>query len=173
MFASFAITSLALGLGLTAAVYSTVDVLFWQRPVFPRPAEVAVVAQHLEDGRLAWRAAVSRPDFEDLRRMITTMPDLAASSPVVAALDDGRRTVEFRGEAVTGNYFDLAQWPLFVGRGIQTVDDATASPALVLSHTFWQRHLGGETAIVGQILKLGGSAFTVVGVAGPQVETQL
>jgi macrolide transport system ATP-binding/permease protein len=40
-----------------------------------------------------------------------------------------------------------------------------AHPVAVISHGSWQRRFGGDPAIIGRTITLGGSAFTVVGVA--------
>jgi putative ABC transport system permease protein len=53
----------------------------------------------------------------------------------------------------------------------RTFTDAEDRPGgarvLLLSYELWQRRFGGEPAILGQSLTLGGAAYTVVGVLSP------
>src|SRR6185295_5121397 len=38
-------------------------------------------------------------------------------------------------------------------------------PVVVVSHGFWQRHLGGDSSAVGKPILVNGSKFTLIGVA--------
>src|SRR5205814_6443397 len=41
-------------------------------------------------------------------------------------------------------------------------------PVVVLSYPFWQRRYHGDSHVLGRILKLGNTPFTVIGVASPE-----
>jgi hypothetical protein len=79
----------------------------------------------------------------------------------------GRGTERIIGELVSGNYFDVLRVRAAVGRVLTPADDRLpgAHPVAVLSHTFWQRRLGGEPSILGKTIFLNGQPVTVVGVA--------
>ena len=40
---------------------------------------------------------------------------------------------------------------------------------VVLGHRFWQQRFGGDPALLGQTLRLGGTNYTVIGVLPPEV----
>ncbi|MCA1634301.1 MAG: ABC transporter permease [Acidobacteria bacterium] len=69
-----------------------------------------------------------------------------------------------RGQFVSGNYFAGLGVPALIGRTITDDDDkASASPAAVISHRYWQRRFGSDPAIVGRQINLNNVSFTVVG----------
>ena len=72
-----------------------------------------------------------------------------------------------QGQLVSGNFFSLLGVNAALGRVISSADDQLGNPrpVVVLSHSFWQRQLGADPAIVGKTLVLNGAAFTVIGVA--------
>jgi predicted permease len=40
----------------------------------------------------------------------------------------------------------------------------------VLDHLFWRRHLNGDRSVIGRTIRLGGSSFVIIGVAGRDFE---
>ncbi|HKR61877.1 MAG TPA: ABC transporter permease, partial [Pyrinomonadaceae bacterium] len=70
------------------------------------------------------------------------------------------------GMIVTGNYFDLLGIKAEIGRTFLPEEDRTPGthPVVVFSYDSWQRHFGGDPAIVGRVIKLNRLDYTVVGV---------
>jgi putative ABC transport system permease protein len=171
VFAAFAVGSLALGLGVTTAVYATVATLLWPRSVIADPEDLAVVTGQASGTGERWRDVISMEDFELLRSRVRSVPGLGASSPVASTLNDGARTSTFVAQAVTGNYFAIVRLPLHVGRGIQESDDRPdAASVVVLSHRFWQSKAGADPGIVGRTVQIGGRPFVVIGVVAATVQ---
>jgi predicted permease len=55
-----------------------------------------------------------------------------------------------------------------LGRLLTDGDDGTGVPAvMVLTHEYWMKRFGGDPAIIGQDLRVGGKSVTVVGVVQP------
>jgi macrolide transport system ATP-binding/permease protein len=71
------------------------------------------------------------------------------------------------GELVTGNYFTGLRLDAALGRLFTPEDDRRPGghPVAVLSHAFWRRRFVGDPNIIGQVVKLNGHDFTVIGVA--------
>ncbi len=114
---------------------------------------------------------VSRPDFDRLRRLVRAVPAVAASSPVSTVLNDGTAASVVFTQAVTGNYFATVRLPIAYGRGIQDVDDRPGGdPVVVLSHQFWQSKTGGNRALIGRTVRIGGHPFVVIGVVAESVQ---
>lgn len=169
-FTAFAIASLALGLGITTGIYSTVASLIWNESRVPDAAHLAVITRQNPAAPPSWRSALSRVEFDYLQTGAHTVTALAASSLATAPLNDGARTSFVLAKAVTGNFFSVAQIPLRSGRGIQVEDDrAGADPVVVLSYRFWQSRAGADPTIVGRTVRLSGRPFAVVGVAADGV----
>ena len=71
------------------------------------------------------------------------------------------------GILVSGNYFGALGVRPAAGRLLTEDDDRRGSPdsVVVLSHRDWQRRFGGDPGVVGDVIRLNGAPFTVVGVA--------
>ena len=69
-------------------------------------------------------------------------------------------------EIVTGNYFVLLGVEAALGRTLLPEDDLArgAHPVIMLSHGYWLNAFGGDPAVVGQTLRLGDRAYTIVGI---------
>jgi hypothetical protein len=82
-FTLFAIVSLALGIGATTAIYSTVHTLLWRPAGIAEPEHVVNLVR--AGAPAAARSAISRPDFRDFSSQQTSFSGLAASEPFQAA----------------------------------------------------------------------------------------
>ena len=73
------------------------------------------------------------------------------------------------GAAVSPALFSLLRAVPAAGRFFDADDvRAEASPAVVISHRFWQDRFGGDPGAIGRTLTLEDSACTIVGVAAPE-----
>jgi predicted permease len=166
LFAVFAVLSLAIGVGATTAVYALV-----YDAVFPAGGmrdldRLFYVTAMTPSGRSNFSWAIARGDFEELRASAATVADLAAWTGASRPYIDGAVAEVFSAEAVTSNAFAVAGVPIVSGRALQPSDDTpTGAFAMVLSHDFWQRKLGGATDVVGRAVRFGGQPFQIVGVA--------
>ena len=67
---------------------------------------------------------------------------------------------------VSEGYLEALYAKAIVGRLLSITDSIpSAPPVVVVSHAFWQRHLGSDPAAVGRALRVGRTSATVVGVA--------
>ena len=71
------------------------------------------------------------------------------------------------GEVVTGNYFDVLGVQPAIGRVFSQDDDRVpgAQPVVVLSHSYWTRHFGGDPSVLNKVLLINNVEMTVVGVS--------
>ena len=70
-----------------------------------------------------------------------------------------------RGQRVTASFFDVLRARPMLGT-LFTPDHEIAGSGhvIVVSHGFWQRHLGGDPAAVGRTVTVNGESYTVAGV---------
>ena len=166
VFTIFSILSLALGVGVTTAIYSVVAFLTNRHVEVPHAARLAViVATDPYRSRPGWRGALSREDFDDLRAASSRPMDIAASAPFSQTLVDGDVSEIVYGEAVSGNYFQKFEAVPTTGRLIQWADDGAPSRILVVSHELWRSRFDADPDIVGRVVRLAGQPFEIVGVA--------
>jgi len=70
------------------------------------------------------------------------------------------------GNIVSGNYFSVLGERPALGRFFAPDEDRTplASLVVVVSHDFWERRLGADTAAIGRTVNVNGHPYTVIGV---------
>jgi predicted permease len=166
-FAIVGITSLALAIGANTAIFSLLNGLALRALPVPHPEQLVRFGAQSGEERFV---ALSLPLFEQISN------DQQVFSSTFGWLGDNLSTVEINGAlsrnnvwAVTGNFYPELGGTPELGRLIGPEDDdlkaPSATPVAVVAYSFWQRHYGGDRSVVGKILKIEGSAFTVIGVS--------
>ena len=159
-FTAMAVTTLALTIGATAAIFSVVyGILLRPLPV----AEPDRLVRILNIGYIG--------ELLELRDRARTF-DVSAYAPpgdrTLTGLDEPLRlsVVPLAGDLLTR----LGRTPAF-GPGFRLDDERPgAAPAAILSHALWRQRFGADPAIVGRTLLLDGVAHTVRGVMPPDFE---
>jgi predicted permease len=180
MFTVVSVLSLAIGIGVSSAVFSLADALMLRKLPVENPDEL-VILQWRSSGRMPgpsltgnysrhgadqFSTSFSLPTFRALRK------DAAPSARVFGfasymswnvAIDGPPETAE--GQAVSGNYFDALGISPAAGRAIADLDDRPdATPVAVISDAFWQRRFGRAPAAIGRVITVNAIPVTVVGV---------
>ena len=158
IFTLFAVGSLALGIGVSTAIYSAVRTFLWMPLGVPRAEELVA----LTSGRVM--QAASWPDFQDLLAQQTSFRALGASSLIRTALASPRNAEIVMGDAVSGGYFATIGVAPRLGRLLGPSDERESARVVVISEALWRRHFQADPSIVGQSVRLGGLPFEIVGV---------
>jgi predicted permease len=161
-----AVSTLALALGANTALFSLVNaILLRPLPGIAEPARLVNVHRSAADGTTLH--GFSHPDYRDLSERGLRFAELAAFNGRGASLGTGGAPELVGTQLVSGNYFDVLGVRPLRGRMLSGSDDRApgGSPVAVVSHSLWQRRLGGDPAVVGRTIRLNGFPFTVVGVA--------
>ena len=167
-FTAVAILSLAVGIGANSAIFSLVNAVILRESPIERPEEVVNLYLHqaaFEFGSLSY------PDFEDVRDgTAEVFSAIAASHFVPLTIDrgEGGGVGLAPAEAVTGSYFPMLGIEAAVGRTLLPSDDVSRGghPVVMLDHRYWQSAFAGDPDVVGREMRVGGRAYTVIGV-GP------
>ena len=169
-FAALAVLILALGIGANAALFSLVDaVLLRGLPFKDSDRLVEIWGRDLQRSGMR----VPGPFLEALRERARTIESIGLHAPVAGVLQTREGVLEVRGERVGANFTEVFGVPPMIGRGFLPDEDKTGAPAVMLvSYSFWQRHMGADSAAIGQTLYLGSVAHTVVGVMPPEFRTE-
>lgn len=172
-FALTAVLTLALGIGVNAAIFTVFNkVLLHTMPV-QKPGELVLLSAHsqYETGSISTDGGdihlyFSYPAYQYLHANNHALEDLAAAVPTSANLvslkDADRVNVLF----ITGNYLNLMGVRPVLGRMLTPADDVyhAANPVTVLSEDYWKSKFGSDPSILNQTVKINGILFTVVGV---------
>ncbi len=168
VFTAFAVVSLALGVGVTSAIFSAIQSMLWTPISVPDPDQVVVlVGATSYGGQPTWRGpVVSRLDFDDARRAESTFSGLAATASQQPPMTGEGLSVVPTIETVSGSYFDTMRVAPSLGRVLVSSDDRPDAPAVaVLGYRFWQATFASDPNVVGRIVRIAGRPFEIVGVA--------
>lgn len=152
--------TIALGLGVNLALF-TLFSAYILRPLSvhdPYRLYSFTWSDHLAgEHRFSW------DEYQQLVREKEPFTDAAAFQYVFTRVDGHF----FRGQLVTGNYFQMLGLGAMLGRPLRPEDaDAPGrEPFLVLSHQAWQSIFGGRPDIIGTKIMLRSVPMEVVGVA--------
>jgi len=156
------LTTLALGIGASTAIFSMVNGILLQPLPLPDPDRLVYANEVNGKGvviSLAW------PNYVDWRARAQSFQSLANSRDEPYTLTGVDRAQRLRGRRVTGNFFQTLGVSPVLGRGFTEEDDRpNTPPAVVISEPFWRTQLGADPAIIGRTLQLNDAAHTVVGV---------
>ena len=165
-FAMVAILTLALGIGLNAAVFTVVDAALVRSVPYAEPVRLVHLWQVQDDAErrpfpFAWQ----------------TLRELQASDLFASVAGYSVAPVAWRGRSdpeelqallVTASFFDVLGVRPALGRGFLPGEDEAGGPrAVVLTDAFWRTRLGANSQVLGTTLDLGGEPTTVVGVLPP------
>ncbi|MCC6390413.1 MAG: ABC transporter permease [Bryobacterales bacterium] len=165
-FTAAAIVSLALGIGVTAAVFGLLDAVFWKPLPVRNPHELAAIYTVSRAGQTPALTSCSYADFLDLRDGASVFKQSAVFGRVPVRLGFEGDTERIPAELVTGNYFAVVGIAPRAGRLLEAKDDLPgAVPAAVISDSLWERRFGRDPEILGKPIRMERAAFIVVGVA--------
>jgi predicted permease len=165
-FTVVAIATLALGMGVNAALFSVVkSVLFGNLPYSKPDQLVRVWVRNPRQG--VDRDVSNWPRLEDWRRA-PCLQGAAGFTPASLILTGSAESVQLRGAQVTEDFFRVMGIRPQFGRDFDDGDDQQGRPRkIVISHQFWLRRFGADPALVGRQLELSGNTYQVTGVAPP------
>jgi predicted permease len=164
-FTAVAVITLALGIGANTTTFSTVNAMLLRPFPFPNLDRIVTVwetAPKQDDSHLSPAPA----NFRDWTEQSTQFSQLAAVRGWDANLTGGNVAEHVEGSQVTADFFSLFGMPSQLGRHIGSVDfQGGVAPVVVISHGFWQQHLGADPGLIGRQLLLNAQKFTVIGIA--------
>jgi predicted permease len=111
----------------------------------------------------------SYPDYLDLRNRSRSFEGLVAftSVPVGFAVNSDTPSQLRFGMVATANLFPLMSVQPALGRAFRPEEDEVPGrdAVIVLGYDFWKQQFGGDSSVLGKIVRLNNVDFTVIGVA--------
>ncbi|MCP3167752.1 ABC transporter permease [Myxococcus qinghaiensis] len=154
---------LAAGIGASTALFSVVEGVLLRPLPYPRPERLVQLSELAADGH-AMR--FSDPNFEDVRTQSRTVTALAQVSGPASVAVTGTDEPTFATLVLASRDFfrAFAMQPVQGRLFAQEEQQEGGPPVVVVSHTFWKRHLGARPLPLSDTLTFEGRAYTVVGV---------
>jgi putative ABC transport system permease protein len=156
--------AIAFAIGVGAAAFKVVSAV--ASPSIPLDEGSRIVGLRNWDARRSRVEERALHDFAAWRDELRTVEELGAFQTVE------RNLITAAGEAepvlvaeMSAAGFRVARVPPLLGRALVDADERPgAPPVMVIGHDEWRRRFGGDPGIVGRALRLGETAYTVVGV---------
>src|SRR5580700_3665025 len=176
-FTAVVVLTLALGIGANTAIFTLIDAVMLKALPVPSPDQLyrlgdnnncCVMVGTQNGGSFV---LYSYPLYEYLRDRTPEFSELAAFEPWTSDLSvrrNGSAAEPYKGEFVSGSYFNTLGVHAFAGRLLAPPDDsASAPPVAVMNYHTWQAHFGLDPSVIGSMLNINGVPCAIAGVTPP------
>ncbi|MGD8321729.1 MAG: ABC transporter permease [Gemmatimonadota bacterium] len=163
-FLAAVLLTLGLGIGGNVAMFGILDASLLRALPFREPDRL-VMGRVTRNGEVGY--TVSAPDFFDYRERSTSFTALSAFTPFQLATTMTGEGEPERIQAIlvsTGFFATLGVSPALGREFAGEEGELDGPPVVILSHGLWERRFGGDPAVLGRAVNLGGRPYTVVGV---------
>jgi predicted permease len=182
-FTLIALISLALGIGANTAIFTLIHQVLLRNLPVQHPEQLVLIGRSDGGGVMGgvdlgfagmfpWyftRQLQSNPGpFQGIASYGSFIDKASVRLPS-ASSESNQAAILALAALVSGNYFSVLGAQPVIGRAISPADDATpgSGAVVVLSYHFWQQSLASDAAVLGKILTINGTPFTVIGVMPP------
>lgn len=157
-----AVLSLALGIGVNAAMFSVIDAVLVRPLPYPHPSRLVVLGQKSESKLFA----VTVAEYGVVRQQNAVFASIGAYG------DARERRLEWSGGQdwiqampVSANFLETLGTAPLIGRGFGEADMSPGGPPdVILDNAVWQRNFGADPGVLGRTVRLDGTPATVIGV---------
>jgi macrolide transport system ATP-binding/permease protein len=161
-FALMAVFILALGMGVSVAIFGFVDAALLEPLPFTGPNRLMSVD---ESSAVFPRSNLSRPDYEDWKRLNRSFSALEVYTGTGYLLAAPLGAVPVPAARVSDGFFTTLGVKPMLGRNFLPGEDLPGKQKIVmLAYGTWLKRFGGRRDVVGQSVTLSGDAYTIVGV---------
>jgi macrolide transport system ATP-binding/permease protein len=161
-FALTAILVLALGMGVSVAIFGFVDAALIQPLPYANPGRLMSVNEsNVESPR--W--PLSYPDYLDWQGLNKSFSSIDVYNRTGYLLRTSLGTEPVQVERVSGGFFQTLGVRPVLGRDFYPGEDRPGGPNVVLlSYGTWLKRFGGQRDAVGRTIDMDGRAFIIIGV---------
>jgi putative ABC transport system permease protein len=175
-FAIVAISTLAIGIAASTAMFTVAQAVLLRPLPYPEPERLIEISE--VNPLKAWTHTVVAPaNLADWRARNTVFTDIAGyiglddrgGSDYRVFLSGAGDTQPLNGIAVMGNLFEVIRATPLLGRTF-TFDETFEGRdrVVVLAHGTWQAVFAADPGIIGRTIVLSGRSTTVIGVMPPE-----
>jgi macrolide transport system ATP-binding/permease protein len=157
-----AVLMLSLGIAASVAIFAFVDAALLKPLPYQDPRTLVDVTESLA---VFPHANLSYPDYLDWKKMNHSFRSLDVYQGAGYLLTTPSGVEPVPGLRVTDGFFHTLGVAPLLGRDFYAGEDLLSAPrTVILSYSAWQRRFGGRKDIVGQVVSLSGTSYTIVGV---------
>jgi predicted permease len=166
-FLAVALLTLGLGTGATTLMFSLVSGVLLKPLPYPEPNRLVAVNGYTDtwNTKVYGEQNVAYLDFLDCQRESRSL-EMAAAVYNGGTLSSAVEPEYVDLREISHELFSVLRVPVALGRDFLPEDDRLgADPVLILGHSFWRRHFGGRTDVLGTLVVLDQKHYTIVGIA--------
>ncbi|MFZ0305490.1 MAG: ABC transporter permease [Terracidiphilus sp.] len=187
-FTVVALLSLALGIGGNTAIFTLMHQVMLRDLPVRDPQQLVTFDKSIGGGIIggvdlgtyglfpwsfAHKLEAAPGPFQGIASYSSFSPTVSVRRPSDAgAPGASTQAITVPATLVSGNYFSLLGAQPLMGRMIGPSDNATpeSGAVAVISYRFWQQSLSADPAILGKVITINGTPFTVIGVMPPEFQ---
>jgi predicted permease len=162
-FLVIAVSTLALGIGATTAMFTVVNSMLLRPLQFPEPERI-VLLEGVNPRQGITRSSMSLPDIDDWQKQSQSFEQITGFISAGLFLTLGDETEPVRTAVVLPDFFPLFRTNPIHGRLFQPDDFKVGSEPAVISYALWQRKFGGSPDVVNSKVNLSGDMTTIIGI---------
>ncbi|WP_446745760.1 ABC transporter permease [Silvibacterium acidisoli] len=162
-FAGSVILTIALGIGVTAAIFSVLYAMLIRPLPYSHPEEIFSVETLQHQGYRQWAAY---PEYKDWRRLTHGFSALAGFNPWGTVNFEGSSgPVALQSVQGTDNFFDVFGVQPILGRTFTPGEDLPGrNDVVVLSYEVWRDTFSSDRNVIGRKASIDGHPYTIIGV---------
>ena len=163
------VTTLALGIGATSAIFSVIYAVILKPLPFKNPDSLVHIfeadrQEHYQWGSDPYYSSVRPGVYQDWKAQSKSFEGIAGYYNKSLILTDGARGQELEAHEVDQNFFETLGVAPLAGHWFGPSDFATDNHVVLLSYELWKTRFAADPRLVGGTIPLDGTTYTVVGV---------
>src|SRR5437867_5960708 len=160
-YTAVAVAVLALSIGANTAVFSAVNTLLL-RPLPLKDLDRLVLNQVLREGFDPYESSLL--ELQAFQQRSHSFVSIGAARQRSFNLIGRGEPERIRGASIMADYLTTLGVKPVLGRSFTAEDDRPGGAAVALiSHSLWQKHVGGNADIIGETMNLEARTYPIIG----------
>jgi putative ABC transport system permease protein len=161
-FTAVAVLTLALGIGVTTAIFSVVYGVLLRSLPYTEPNRIMAVFE--VNTRGTW-SRLADPNFDDFRDQNHSFQAIAKYSDNIASVSGASQPTRSMVASVSPDFFKVFGVQPIIGRDFSAADARKGTaPVALVSYGYWKQYLGSPQDLSKSHLKIDSAVFSVIGV---------
>jgi putative ABC transport system permease protein len=170
-FSALSVLTLSFGIAGSTAIYALLEHVVLDPLPYPNAERLVRLKSQVPGVAPGAEWDLSAGEFFHFGKQSQTFEGLGAYRRFSATVGTPSGPTTARVAFVSASALPLLGATTTAGRLIDEPDDEPGAPRVVIvSHAFWQRQFGAESAVVGRTLQIFGQSAEILGVMAPHVE---
>jgi len=169
-FTVVAVSTLAIGIGANAAIFSVLESQLWRPLPFPDSERLVDAHVVLRENHHQW-GVLTNTEYRAWRERSHSFVNLGAYDyPSNRNLTAGGTSERVQVMPVTSSLLDTLEVPLEAGHGFLPDEETPGRDRVaILTHALWQTRFASDSSVLGRPIVLDGLSYVVIGISPPRL----